>query len=788
MRVGYVMSRFPKLSETFILREMLQLERSGIEIDVFALVEEKHQLVHDEVSQLQADRHFPSLISPRLWGAHLYWLANHPVRYLNMWARTIFGNWSSPRFLLRAIVVALAAASFARIVRQRNIQHLHAHYATHPALAAYLMSLLTKTTYSVTTHAHDIYVNYTMLSEKLERASFVATISEFNRRLLAELAPASAAKLRVIRCGVNPAEFRDVKPAEAGPDGLLPLRILSVGSLEPYKGQINLVRACQILRDRAIPFECMIAGAGPERRKLRAHIYRHNLEDIVRLIGPVDQRSVRRLLRWSTVFVLPSVITPNGKMEGIPVALMEAMATGAIAISTRISGIPELIISGETGFLVEPGDPGEIADVLSAIRNSLEELRTIRRRARHRISSEYNLQRNVEQLEREIRRAVAESPLRIAQIVDNLEIGGAQQLLKTFVENRREPGTAITIVNLSNEPAQPLQAELERLGVSVVNLGGATLKSLPRFLRLIALLWRERIEVTQTHLRYANILGVFASRLIGVPAIATLHSAGADRAHYHPLRQLLETTSLRYFASRVVAVGPAVERAHAKRLAGRPIDVFPNAVTPGVEISPDERSRLRQELAGDATRPILIAVGRLVPVKGFADLIAAMDEIVQQHPRAVLLIAGNGVLRDSLSEKIRDRGLEASIQLLGARSDVRQLLAASDIFVNASHLEGLPVALLEAMAAGLPSVATSVGDIPSVLSELTGILVPPEDPASLAQAVATLLDNPVLAKRLGAAAQRQIAQHHDATRWAGCLVDFARGLRDGGNDVRRTIP
>ncbi|MEZ4524004.1 MAG: glycosyltransferase [Thermomicrobiales bacterium] len=781
MHVAYFMSRFPKLSETFILREMLELESSGVTIDVFALVEETGTTVHSELEDLRADRHYSSPGSREVWRDQIYWLRRRPRRLMKMWWRAVAGNWRSPAFVVRSVIVAVVAATFARKVERLGIDHIHAHYATHPALAAYLVHLLTGTSYSITAHAHDIYVNRTMLEEKLEHASSVVTISDYNRRYLSNLYPGVSPNIRVIHCGIKPSDFEHLagmRKLERAPNRY-PLEILSVGSLEAYKGHRYLIEACAMMRDLGVPFRCMIAGGGEDAHKLRELIDELDLKDSVRLVGPVTQTEVRDLLAWSTIFVLPSVIDSSGKKEGIPVALMEAMAAGRLVVSTNISGIPELILPGKTGFLVDPEQAGELAATLARVRDNPNQAKQIAAQGREHVLEHFELGSTCEQLRQELVRAIdnqPEPPFRVAQVVDNLEIGGAQQLLKTFAMGLRDPAVELTVVSLSNNVSQPVQLALEALGVRVVNLGGATLKSVPRFIRLLHFLRSEHIDVTQTHLRYANILGIVASRLAGIPAIGTLHSAGADRAHYHPIRQVMETVTLRYVANRVVAVGPAVRSAHQDRLSGRSMDVFPNAVLAGEKLCTTARECLRAELVGSSERAICVAVGRLVPVKGLDDLLDAFAIVIRKYPTAALLIAGNGVLYKQLSARIDDLHLQDSVFMLGARQDIGRILAASDIFVNASHLEGLPVSLLEAMAAGLPSVATTVGDIPTVLNEETGILVPPHSPEDLAEAICVLLSDSNRRDALGHAARDYIADHHEAGEWARRLTELARGI------------
>jgi glycosyltransferase involved in cell wall biosynthesis len=162
---------------------------------------------------------------------------------------------------------------------------------------------------------------------------------------------------------------------------------------------------------------------------------------------------------------------------------------------------------------------------------------------------------------------------------------------------------------------------------------------------------------------------------------------------------------------------------------------------------------------------LIICVGRLSAAKGHRDLLAAFADLLEVHPSVSLAIVGDGMMRAELEEEIQRRGLEKRARLLGAREDVRRLLAASDIFVTASRIEGLPLAVLEAMAAGLPVVATIVGDIPNLVSKRMGLLVPPGQPSRLRGALDALIRDPQAAKRMGEEGRKHVADEYSVDNW-----------------------
>jgi glycosyltransferase involved in cell wall biosynthesis len=194
--------------------------------------------------------------------------------------------------------------------------------------------------------------------------------------------------------------------------------------------------------------------------------------------------------------------------------------------------------------------------------------------------------------------------------------------------------------------------------------------------------------------------------------------------------------------------------------------VIPNAVATPEPLGARERAALRAELGVVDGAPLLIAVGRLVPQKAPLDLVRAFAQVRTLGPAPALWIVGRGRLEDSLAREIARLGIGDRVRMLGLRSDVPRLLAASDVFVSASHWEGLPVAVLEAMAVGLPVVATGVGDVPRALGVDSGVLPSPRDPAAIARAVAQLIADPARRRQLGARGRERVRAHFGTRAWA----------------------
>lgn len=395
-RVAYIMSRFPHLPETFILREMIALERIGWEVELFPLIFQRQKIVHEQAQAWVARAHKIPWISWEMFLVNLRVFISQPKLYLSILIKVFWENIKSPSFLLRALILFPKAVLISKKVKDNCIEHIHVHYATHPALVAWVINKLTGITYSVTVHAHDIFVNHAMLETKLNGAIRIVAISEYNKNYLMKLLGQHIGeKTEVIHCGIEPKcyQFKNHRKVE---DNIF--EVVTVGSLQPYKGQVHLIQACAILQENGLEFKCKIIGGGELSTRLQKLVSRLSLEGRVELTGPKTQNEVADMLTHANCYIQPSVITDTGKMDGIPVAIMEAMASGVPVVATSISGIPELVKDGETGWLVSPGDARELAESIAHIFNHPKEAWARTRKAHDLILSDFELNANVKEL------------------------------------------------------------------------------------------------------------------------------------------------------------------------------------------------------------------------------------------------------------------------------------------------------------------------------------------------------------------------------------------------------
>lgn len=382
-----MLTEFPVLRETFVLHEILALEELGAHVTVFAFRGPKPGPVHEALGRLRGE----IVYSPRPGAVMLpIWLIIGLLRWPRalgalMWL-VIRSSWRQPVWLIKSLWTLAGSCHFAAEVMRRDVQHLHAHFAWMATLSAMAIAKLTGITFSFTAHAHDIFLNKTLLGEKIRAALFVVTISEYNRAYLAEIFPRiDIEKVHVIHCGVDTSQFRPAKKHDGKHI------ILSVGGLVDFKGFPYLIEACRILAQRKIDYQCRIIGDGKMRKALEAQIAQAGLQEQVRLLGAMPIERVREQHHEATVYVQPSIRTPSGLQDGIPVALMEAMASGLPVVATDVSGIPELVQDRKTGLLVHAADAVAIADAVQHLLDDLGLRDRLSSMARRKVEAEFDL-------------------------------------------------------------------------------------------------------------------------------------------------------------------------------------------------------------------------------------------------------------------------------------------------------------------------------------------------------------------------------------------------------------
>ena len=357
LRVGYVLKRYPRYSETFVVNEILAHEAGGLRVDLFALGASDDTHFQEGISRVRAP---------------LTYLKGDGLRAADLWDEISAGADRLPKGMFTALAEGKGqpardvyqAMRLARLVVARGIDLLHAHFATSAANVARMAAHFARVPYTFTAHAKDIFhqdVEASDLGRKVRQAAAVVTVSDFNLRHLRESYPADAARFKRVYNGLDLSRFEH-HPFNGRRRG-----IVAVGRLVEKKGFDDLIRAAAILKRGGVRFDCKIVGAGELEQTLVALINELDVKDCVELTGPRPQSEVVELVRSASAFAAPCVVGADGNRDGLPTVLLEAMALGTPCVATDVTGIPEIVRHEQTGLIVPQRNPSALAAALARL-------------------------------------------------------------------------------------------------------------------------------------------------------------------------------------------------------------------------------------------------------------------------------------------------------------------------------------------------------------------------------------------------------------------------------------
>jgi glycosyltransferase involved in cell wall biosynthesis len=769
--IAVLVKRFPKLSETFILSELLALEALGWPITIFTLAPPTDSVVHPDVAKVRA-----KVVQLDL---------RDPVRHL------------------------------ADQVRHRDIAHIHAHFAGEPAGIARKAAGRAGIGYSISAHAKDIYLTEpAQLRENLTAAKFVATCTSHNAQHLRKAAP--GVPVAKLYHGIDCEHLGHGSCAEPAD---LPM-ILSVGRLRTKKGLDVLIDACGLLRDRGSAFSCEIVGYGPEEVNLRRQIDRLGLQDRIVITGKLGHEAVLERMRAASVFALPCRIDPDGDRDGIPNVILEAMATGLPVVSTPVSGVPEIVTHGVTGWLVAPEDPIALADCLGGLLDRGADDQIVAN-ARTAVRSRFGEGRDIAMLDRLLIGAIRQDDPGIGYVIK-----GFPRLSESFISaevlrlERLGKRLAIFALAHGDDLAEPVLADLGSPLAYMPNAGSVRRMSLWQWLRHIsanyaAIHWRlirrrpkawlatlwQAVQFARAYRHRSERCAKrsYFKQFVQAGAIAeAMPRAGITHLHGHFCHN---ATTITWFAARLAGCSFSFT-AHAKDIyqeRHNPGDLLQRKIAAASFVTTctaANHTHLEERLgptpslhtvyhgldtgkfvpSQSAAQPVprLIAVGRHVEKKGFDLLLAALRQLSERgllyHCR---LIGEPGPATAMLEAKIDAYGLAGRVRLdpPEPHDQLRKSYAEADIFVlpcridDSGDRDGIPNVLAEAMASGLAVISTPISGIPEIVRDgENGLLVPPDDVSALAAAIERLLGDPALRSRLGEAANATIRDVFDADR------------------------
>lgn len=405
MRVAYIVKRYPRYSETFIVNEIIAHEAAGLEIEIFSLRPTSDERFQDAISRVRARvTYIPSGggKSAELWSG----LQAAAEMLPGFWGKLELARGEDARDVSQAVALALEA-------RRRGISHLHAHFATVSTTVTRLASLFADLPYTFTAHAKDIFhdsVQSDDLERKLADASTVITVSEFNLDFLRANFGSVSPRIERIYNGLPLERFPYEDP------GGRPPRIVAVGRLIEKKGFADLIDACALLAERGTRFSCCIIGAGDLEAELGRRIQKIGLDSRVELVGPQPLSEVIAQVRSAALLAAPCVVGSDGNRDGMPTVLLEAMALGTPCISTDVTGIPELLRHGETGLIVPQHDPHALAGEIERLLTTPALRCELAARARRLIEEEFDILRNSARLRETFAAAAVAQPEAVSRV------------------------------------------------------------------------------------------------------------------------------------------------------------------------------------------------------------------------------------------------------------------------------------------------------------------------------------------------------------------------------------
>ena len=789
-RTAYVVKVYPRFSETFIVTEILAREAAGEELTVFALRPTTDTRFHPEIARVQAPVHMiakPYKVADawQVFARATRAIPEFPDRFARLLPE--LAEYEAPD-VHQAILLACEVA-------ERGITHLHAHFASLSGRTAEIAALLAGIEYSVTAHAKDIFhesVDPARLGLTIRRAHHVVTISRYNLAHLTRAYPQDAHRVHLVYNGLELARFpyRAPGPLEVAEDR--PLRIAAVGRLVEKKGFADLVEAARRLRADGLPVDVRIAGDGELRADLEQAIAEAGLTGIVTLLGPQTQEEIRGLLRWADVFAAPSVVGEDGNADGLPTVLLEAMASGVPCVASSVTGIPEAIVDGETGLLHEPGDTAGLVAALRATVSRDIDRTALASAARRLIEERFDSRKQASVLTaledgQTVPRASRPdlTGTRVAYVsvdpgVPVFGTKGASVHVQEVVRELRSRGARVTLFAARSGDDRPADLDdVELVHIPVRADGGDAAAREQAQAAVSARIARAVADggfdlVYERYSLFSTVLAQAADA--GIPGILEVNAPLIDEQRTH--RVLVDESGARAClvrqasaAVRTIAVSDPVAQWVRAIVPPADVRVVPNGV--------DTDRIVPGTGQAERGRPRVVFVGTLKPWHGVEHLISAVSAASRDWE---LVVVGDGPQRAVLEAAVAEAGLGSRVVFTGALapSRVGPLLAGADLAVapypevpeEESYFS--PLKVFEYLAAGLPVVASAIGQIPRILEGTgAGVLVPPSDPQALAQAIDRLAADPEARQRMSQAARERAVRVHS---WVAAVDTILAGL------------
>lgn len=384
--IAYLTNRFPASVESYVIDEIRELRKQWVQVIPCSARLVKPGGLADDLKPLAAETLYLQPLRTGLMLRAAWYCLRHFGQLADLFERIVVKGTESPLRRTRCLLHTWLGVYYGLLLAGRGVQHIHVHHGYFSSWIAMVAARVLGISFSMTLHGSDLLVNRAYLDTKLQHCRFCLTISEFNRDYIFEHYPGVASgKVRVQRIGVDPPRMNVVRDEDSPKHPLL----LSVGRLHRVKDHAFLVKACRELKARGMRTLCLIAGEGPERKALERLIRKLDLSEEVGLLGHVAHAQIDGHYAMADLVVLTS------RSEGIPLVLMEAMAMGKIVLAPEITGIPELVTHGATGFLYQPGSMEDFTAKVRMIWDLRQALDPIRKAARRHVELHFNREKNL---------------------------------------------------------------------------------------------------------------------------------------------------------------------------------------------------------------------------------------------------------------------------------------------------------------------------------------------------------------------------------------------------------
>ena len=665
----------------------------------------------------------------------------------------------------------------------------------------------------------------------IRRCHHVIVLSEFMKQQVMATHGIEPNHITVVPGAADPTTFSPAQDRnEIRRELKLPERrtlLFTVRNLVPRMGLEHLLEAMTMLGDEQESVLLLIGGEGQLRVRLGELIRNRGLQDSVQLLGFVPEEQLAKYYQASDLVVLPTL-----QLEGFGLVTVEALACGTPVVGTPVGAIPEVLYRVDPMLVTEGTDGVSLAhtlrSVLKRFREVPHERERVSKKGREVVERRFNWVAHTADLDRLFMSlskdrpvvphpsigslssrgpststsshvAQASKPKKVIHVITRLDYGGsAQNTMLTVLGHDRAQFEPLVVAGVPGGwDAQGGQAateencrRLEKAAIRWMLLPSLTrevypIKDIQALWQLIRLFRYEQPALVHTHTSKAGVLGRVAAWFTRVPVIVHTPHGHVFYGHFGPFRSWLFLQIERILSvitHRLIALTDAERQDHLDRSVGK-ADRF--AVVPsGIDRERFGRARVQGKHQPDwfgcpPDALVVGSIGWLTDIKGHEYLIEAVAKLKQDFPALHLVIVGSGDRHDALVQQAELAGLRDAVHLLGHRDDIEACLAGMDVFVLPSLNEGMGRALIEAMAAGLPVIASRVGGIPAVINhEHTGLLVSPGDAGALAEAIKRFLDRPEWASQLGLAASRSVDSRYGSVSMV-CAIEsiFAEALR-----------